>query len=162
MTTPSFSTVVVQALVPYNLELTGFPLCSTFRPHVSANPKLRSLPPLPIPMPNVFASLDKEEEADLEAPSSESPSPSAHRIERFSFEAIAIVICTYRIALLNFESSSGDEIGANGKALGETVKTIHKIIDDYDNLSELSRQLVGVFLKELYFESQSTSHLNKE
>ena len=60
----------------------------------------------------------------------------------------------YRVALLNFEGSSPEKKGTNGRALDGWVKTLYQIFDSYDQLCELSRQLIGVFLKELYFESQ--------
>jgi len=82
------------------------------------------------------------------------PSSSSQGVPPFSFDDVGAAIWTYRIALLNFENSSSEEKEPNGKALDKSVETLQKIFDSYSRLTELTRQLVGVFLKELYFESK--------
>ena len=83
-------------------------------------------------------------------PSAEAGSPT----EPFTFERVATAIWMYRLALLNFEGSRPEKKEVNGRALDGWVQTLYEIFDNYGQLCELTRQLVGVFLKELYFECQ--------
>ena len=100
-------------------------------------------------LPRLVTSFESAPSASSQASNtSQAPPP-------FSFDDVAAAIWTYRIALLNFESSSSEEKEPNGKALDKSVETLQRIFDSYDRLTKLTRQLVGVFLKELYFESRS-------
>ncbi|KAJ3507090.1 hypothetical protein NMY22_g17041 [Coprinellus aureogranulatus] len=61
----------------------------------------------------------------------------------------------YRLALLNLnESPTETEKAVNTKALNACVETLEMIIDHHQELSPVCRQMVGVFLKELWYESK--------
>ncbi|KAJ3521524.1 hypothetical protein NMY22_g12278 [Coprinellus aureogranulatus] len=79
---------------------------------------------------------------------------SGYRIISLSFDKVASTVCKYRLALLNLrESTSEYERDVNKKALEACVTLLHVFINHYQDLQPVSRQLIGVFLKELRFDS---------
>lgn len=90
-------------------------------------------------------------------PGAEPLSPSPLELQPLSFETVAAAICAYRIALLNYETSDPEDKWTNARALDESIKAVQGVFDNYDYLSVPSRQLVGVFLKELHYEGGSRS-----
>ncbi|TEB31335.1 hypothetical protein FA13DRAFT_1709758 [Coprinellus micaceus] len=126
---------------------------------LNPNPKLRSLPRLNTRFPCLDSTASAGSDSTTSSSSNSDPEIGSigendeNGEPSISFSDVATAIGTYRVALLNYELSNPEDLEANSKALDKSVKELERIFDLYDQLAEVSRQLLGVFLKELHFES---------